>query len=98
MTVYQHDWSELNTSVVCPLCDDGTRIARDATAWRTHMEASHSADAGTWTDTGDRAGEDGPIDGYFQMTLFVQRCYGCTATFLTKALLLTHLSAVHSAE
>ena len=96
--VKQRDWTSRFVSVLCPLCTDGTRIARTALAWQQHMEASHSAVAGTWTDTGIRGGAEGPAEGLPGVIKFSHVCFGCGATFSTKALLVAHLLAVHSAS
>jgi len=96
-TVKQRDWRYRHVSVLCPLCTDGTRITRDALAWQTHMEASHSAVAGTWADTGIRGDQEGPADNRYGIHRFANKCFGCSQTFATNALLVTHLDEVHSA-
>lgn len=93
--VTQRDWSRRETSVPCPLCTDGTRIARDASAWRVHMESTHSADSGTWTNVKTLADADGPLDGRVTVHL-AHRCWGCGSTFSSRDSLISHLSAVHS--
>ena len=96
-TVSRRDWSRRNVSVVCPLCTDGTRIARDASAWRTHMESTHSATPGTWTDAGIRGGEEGLADGRNRVYKYAAKCYGCGGTFSSNTLLVNHLADVHDA-
>jgi len=85
-------------TVRCPLCTDGTRIVRDCWAWRIHMEGSHSATADSWTDTGERGGQAGPADEDPTLIRIPYKCYGCGATFATKALLVAHLASAHGAS
>jgi hypothetical protein len=99
--VKQRSARKRNLGVKCPLC--GEYIPRDGAAWRVHMEYSHSADADSWDDTGERGGghgqrdipglkrEDCPFD-------WGAICYGCGATFESEADLVTHLSDKHSAS
>lgn len=92
------DFNNNQVSVVCPLCTDGTRIARDPTAWRLHMETYHSADSSSWAATYEFGGAEGLVDGYATVVHYAHKCYGCGSTFATKALLVTHLSSAHSAS
>ena len=84
-----------HTYATCPIC--GADVLRDALAWQTHMEAEHSADDSTWTDTGLRGGFSGLRDLPSKVYEYAHKCYGCGATFSTEAALETHLSDVHSA-
>ena len=98
MVVNVRDASYRFVSVACPLCTDGTRVTRDASAWQVHMEESHSADSDSWADQGIRGGQVGPADGLVDVIRIPQTCFGCGATFSTEALLIAHLSSVHSAS
>jgi len=96
VTVYVRDYNNRRVTVACPFC--GARIPRDPSAWIEHMNASHSADADSWEDTGDRGGQEGFAEEYPTLYRFGFRCYGCGATFETAALLKTHLETDHSAS
>jgi hypothetical protein len=93
--VKQSLWTNIHVTTLCPLCTDGTRIARTALAWRQHLEVEHDADANTWDDTGIRGGSYGVADSKTQYTRFPIWCYGCGATFATTAQLAAHVSDVH---
>lgn len=97
-TVSQIGWTNKHVSVACPLCSDGTRILRDATAWQVHMESEHSADDMSWSDTKERGCCQGVRDLFGTHVKYGYKCYGCGASFRTEAELTTHLSDVHSAS
>jgi len=95
-TVKQWEKTYRAVAVKCPLC--GEYIARDALAWRVHMEAEHSANSDSWADTKERGGEEGPADKYWYVVRWPQKCYGCGSTFATASELVAHLSSVHGAS
>jgi hypothetical protein len=94
-TVRIHELRHRAVVVKCPICEE--RLPRDPLAWRVHMETDHSADADSWADTGERGSAIGYADKYRGLYRYGHKCYGCGATFLTEALLVTHLDEKHSA-
>jgi len=66
------------------------------------MQLKHHGNFGTWGDTGIRGGETGKRDIVgvaveTQPFRYAHICYGCSASFATKAELVAHLYAVHGA-
>ena len=88
-------------SVQCPL-NASHYIPRDATSYKEHMIREHSANDNTsWTSPSAplRAQGGGPKDDGKGTKVYPDwPCYGCGSTFITKADLVAHLSAVHGAE
>ena len=85
--------------VVCPITGCGTLIARDRAVWIHHMENQHSASSSSWDTVNEQGGEQDGIRDFSKEVIvrYANRCYGCGATFSTKALLIAHLSSIHSA-
>jgi len=96
VVVTKHNFNSRFVSTICPLCT--ARIAKDARAWQLHMEVTHSAVDSSWTTLAISGGEqDGLTDGGNTWVKWAHKCWGCGASFSTEALLITHLSSVHSA-
>jgi NADH:ubiquinone oxidoreductase subunit len=84
--------------VICPMCTDGTRIARDPSSWINHMVKTHSAVAESFTSPTNqtRGAVSGMTDEYNPQLKFANICYGCGSSFSTAALLSAHILADHT--
>lgn len=85
-------------TVKCPLCSGNVRIARDASAWINHMVTTHSAVAASFTTGTEHSFQEGMTDSDNPVLKYANKCYGDGSTFSSAALLITHLSSVHSAS
>jgi hypothetical protein len=97
--VRQHLMTKNRIMVLCPLCTDGYRIARDPSSWVNHLVGSHDCDAATFfipPSTQALFHVAGTTDDEVPELKFSNKCYGCSANFSSLALLVAHISDVHS--